>query len=105
MNEIIENIKALVESQEQLADQAVKQYQPIVAQYIADNCTDSNQIAYTLDFMLDFCFNEQMLTLYRKLCRHLYNFDPETAAYYVDAYRERWDEEGKRFGDDKKEQP
>jgi hypothetical protein len=104
MNELIEKIKALAESQEQLAQQAVLQYQPIVAKYLRDKCTDSNQIAYTLDFMLDFCFDEQMLTLYRKLCRYLYSFDPETAIDYVDAYRKRWDEEAERFGNDKKEE-
>jgi hypothetical protein len=104
MNELIEKIKALAESQEQLAQQAVLQYQPIVAKCLRDKCTDSNQIAYTLDFMLDFCFDEQMLTLYRKLCRYLYSFDTETAIDYVEAYRERWDEERKRFGNDKKEE-
>ena len=104
MNELIEKIKALAESQEQLAQQAVLQYQPIVANYIAEHCTDSNKIAYTLDFMLDFCFEEQMLTLYRKLCHHLYRFDPEAALDYTAAYRERWDEEGVRFGNNKKEE-
>ena len=103
MNELIDKIKALAESQVQLAKQALQQYQPIVAQYIHDNCRDSNQIAYTLDFMLEFCFDQQMLTLYRKLCRHLYSFDPETAIDYVEAYRERWDEEGKQFGNEKNE--
>lgn len=103
MNELIEKIKALAESQEQLAKQALQQYQPIAAQYIHDNCRDSNQIAYTLDFMLEFCFDQQMLTLFRKLCRHLYSFDPETAIDYVEAYRERWDEEGKQFGNEKNE--
>lgn len=104
MNELFEKIKALAESQEKLAQQALRHYQPIVANYIAENCTDSNKIAYTLDFMLDFCFDEQMLTLYRTLCRHLYSFDPETAVEYVEEYRERWDEEGVRFGNDKKEE-
>ncbi len=104
MNELIEKIKALAGSQEHLSQQAVQQYQPIVARYIAENCTDSNQIAYTLDFMLDFCFDEQMLSLYRKLCRHLFSFDPTTAIYYVEAYRERWDETGEQFGNGKKEQ-
>lgn len=98
MNELIEKIKAFAEVQEQLGQQAVIQYQPIVSGYINDNCTDSNQIAYTLDFMLDFCFNDDMLMLYRRLCRHLYSFDPKTAVEYIDAYRERWDEDGERFG-------
>ena len=98
MKELIDKIKALAESQEGLAKEAVLHYQPLVAQYIAENCTDSNKIGYTLDFMLDFCFDEQMLALYRKLCQHLYSFDHESAIDYVAAYRERWDEEGKRFG-------
>lgn len=102
MNELIEKIKALAEGQKQLAQQTFQQYQPLVAKYIDENCTDSNQIAYTLDFMLDFCFDEQILLLYRKLCRHVYSFDPKTSLYYVEAYRERWDEEEKRFGDKKR---
>jgi hypothetical protein len=102
MNELIEKIKAMAETQDQLAQQAVLQYKPIVAKYLKSNCTDSNQIAYTLDFMLDFCFDAQMLNLYRKLCRHVYSYDQETAVQYVQAYRERWDEEGKQFGNDEK---
>jgi hypothetical protein len=103
MTELMEKIKALAESQDQLAQQAIQHYLPIVTQFIQDNCTDSNKISYTLDFMLDFCFDEQMLTLYRTLCRHLYSFDPNTAIHYVEAYRERWDEEGEQFGNDKME--
>jgi len=52
--------------------------------------------------MLDFCFDAQMLMLYRKLCRHLYSIDPSAAADYINAYKEMWDEEGKEFGNNKK---
>jgi hypothetical protein len=103
MNELIDNIKALASSQQQLAQQALLQYKPLVEQYISQKCTDSNQIAHTLDYILDFCFDEQMLLLYRHLCRHLYSFDPSTATDYVNAYREMWDEEGKQFGNNDKE--
>jgi hypothetical protein len=54
--------------------------------------------------MLEFHFNAQMLILYRKLCRHVYSFDPKAAIYYVEAYRERWDEEGKQFGNIKRDE-
>ena len=91
--EFIDIIKQLVESRNQLAHLAVEQYRPIVEQYINEKCKDSNKIAYTLDFMLDFCFDEQMLLLYRRLCRHLYDFDTEASLFYVNAYREMWDEE------------
>jgi hypothetical protein len=52
--------------------------------------------------MLDFCFDAQMLLLYRKLCSHLYGIDPSAAADYVNAYREMFDEEGMQFGNNKK---
>lgn len=104
MNKLVSDIQAILESRNQLAKQAFVQYQPIVEQYISDNCTDSNQIAYTLDFMLDFCFDEQMLLLYRRLCRHLFRFDSETTVFYINAYREMWDEEGTMFGIDNKDE-
>jgi hypothetical protein len=67
---MIEAIKKLIEGRDALAKQAVQIYEPIVQKYIATNSQDSNQICYTLDFMLIFCFDDQMLLLYRKLCRH-----------------------------------
>jgi len=39
-----------------------------------------------------------MLLLYRHLCQYLYGIDENAAISYVDAYRERWDEEGVKFG-------
>jgi hypothetical protein len=37
-----------------------------------------------------------MLGLYKKLCRHYYQIDPQAVLFYVNAYREMWGEEGKR---------
>jgi hypothetical protein len=48
--------------------------------------------------MLSFCFDDEMLLHYRKLCRYLYSFDVDSTAFYVDAYREMWDEDGVEFG-------
>ncbi len=99
---MISEIKQFIESRDALAKQALLQYQPIVEQFINENCQDNNKISYNLDFMLDFCFDAQMLLLYRKLCRHLYSIDPSAAADYINAYREMWDEEGMQFGNNKK---
>ena len=41
---------------------------------------------------LDFCFDERMLYLYRKLCRYYYHIDAEATVGYVNAYRDMWDE-------------
>ena len=75
-----------------------EQYAPLVDTIVASQTKDVNYISYTLDFMLDFCFDHQMLQLYRKLCRYLYDIDIETTASYVNAYREMWDEKGEMFG-------
>jgi len=43
--------------------------------------------------MLDFCFDDEMLVCYKKLCRYYIDIDPEATASYVRAYREMWDEQ------------
>jgi hypothetical protein len=32
-----------------------------------------------------------VLEMYKQLCRHYWDIDPEATAYYVNAYREYWD--------------
>jgi len=98
---MIEEIKQLILSRNALAEQALAQYKPLVNHIITSQNTDVNHIFYTLDFMLDFCFDDQMLLLYRRLCRYLYHIDQSAAMDYVNAYREMWDEEGKQFGNKK----
>lgn len=98
---MIDGIKKLIESRGQIARQAWEQYAPLVNSIIASQTKDVNYISRTLDYMLDFCFDNNMLQLYRKLCRYLYNIDKEAAAYYVNAYRKMWDEEGTQFGNNK----
>ena len=95
---MIEEIKKLAEMQTQLAQQAYLQYLPVVENIIATQTKEINQISRTLDYMLDFCFDDQMLLLYRKLCRYLYDIDQETTVFYVYAYLEMWDEEENNFG-------
>ena len=94
---MIEEIKKLAEIRNQLAQQALEQYEPLVTNIIASQNKDVNHICYTMDFMLDFCFDDKMLLLYRRLCHYLLDIDPQATASYVQAYREMWDEEGTQF--------
>jgi len=95
---MIEEIAKILKNRNRLAQQARQQYEPLVNNIIASQNNDVNHICYTMDFMLDFCFDDQMLQLYRRLCRYLMDFDQQAAGDYVNAYREMWDEEGNRFG-------
>ena len=97
---MIEEIKKLIESQGQLVKQAFEQYEPLVKNIIASQNKDVKHISLTLDYMLDFCFDDKMLLLYRRLCRYLLNIDPEATASYIQAYREMWDEKGENFGNE-----
>jgi hypothetical protein len=95
---MIERIKNILEKRSELAHLAKQQYEPVVKQLITSDSRDTQMIERTLDGLLDFCFDDEILLLYRNLCKHLYFFDPEAACYYVNAYREEWDEEGTQFG-------
>lgn len=50
------------------------------------------EIAYIMDGMLDFCQVNEMLLLFKRLCRGLYLKHPELVQDYILYYREMWDE-------------
>ena len=86
-------LDAFVGQLQQLQLQAAQQYQPVVDALVRTGSRDVQQIEHTLDGMLDFCGHAPVLEMYRRLCRHYWDIDPEATAYYVRAYRERWDSE------------
>jgi len=93
---MIEEIKKLIESQQQLAKQAVDIYKQEVDEIIRSKTTNDNKIQLTLDYMLSFCFDDQMLLLYKKLCRYYWDLNPQATADYINYYREMWDEESEK---------
>ena len=94
-NELVDSISQLAKGTEQLAVKVVELYTPIVENIISTKSTDTKLIEQALEFMLDFCFNDKMLLLFKKLCRYYYLFDPQATAEYINLYRELWDDETK----------
>ena len=92
-NELVQAIGKLAVAQQQLARQAEQQYSVEVDSILRDQCSDPRHIERLLDGMLDFCFDEGMLRLYKKLCRYYFKIDQMATVSYVYAYREMWDEE------------
>ena len=92
-NEFVQAIGELAVAQQQLARQAEQQYSFEVDLILRDQCREFQRIECLLDGMLDFCFDDEMLRLYKKLCRYYFKIDPVATASYVYAYREMWDEE------------
>ena len=62
---------------------------------IVDKSTYQNHIDHILDGLLDFCFDESILLLFKKLCRYYLNINPIATADYINFYREMWDDAGK----------
>ncbi len=89
----LEGIKSLLASMQNLTHQAVQQYTPLVEALILSKTKDEYNIQHLLDGILDFCFDDKMLLLFKKLCRYYYYINPEATADYVHYYREMWDED------------
>jgi len=93
MDNLVESIGALAKDAHELARLAVQQYTTEVDAILKVQSRDSMRIERCLDGMLDFCFDDGVLALYKKLCRYYFGIDPEATASYVYAYREMWDEQ------------
>ena len=87
------SITVLAEEMQRLAELALRQYTPVVEGIISSESEDVHHIEHTLDGLLDFCFYDPMVELFRRLCRHYYFINPAAAASHVNNYREMWDSE------------
>jgi len=93
MDHLVQRIGELAAEVRTLADIAEKQYAIEVQDLLKAQVRDPVCIERCLDGMLDFCFHDGVLILYKKLCRYYYDIDPAAAAEYVYAYRDMWDEQ------------
>jgi hypothetical protein len=97
MDDLVRSIGEFAKPRDPLARQAEQPYAVEVEDVLRTECRDSNRIEHLLDGILDFCFDPEMLRLYKKLCRYYFTIDPGATASYVNAYREMWDEEEGRL--------
>jgi hypothetical protein len=106
MDDLVQRIDELARGTQMLTRVAARQYSVEVEAVLKARSRDPRRIERCLDGMLDFCFHDGVLALYKKLCRYYFDIDPEEVVSYVHAYREMWDEsrtfqpekEGKRNG-------
>jgi len=92
-DERFEPIRALAGEMQKLAELALQQYTPVVDDIIGNNSKDVHYIEQTLDRLLDFCFFEPIVHLYRRLCRYYFDIDPNATVSYIYTYRDMWDSE------------
>jgi hypothetical protein len=88
---MMEELWPLIEQIQALHRQAYKVYLPEVDALIRNKIKDDKTIQLLLDGMLDFCGEEQMLSLYKKLCRYYWDINPQATSDYIQYYRETYD--------------
>ncbi|NLF83084.1 MAG: hypothetical protein GX568_03760 [Candidatus Gastranaerophilales bacterium] len=77
INDLIQKIGAIFEGTKALAQQVVKLYSVEVEAIINERSQDEKRIEWYLSYMLDFCFDDEMLLLYKKLCQYYYDINPK----------------------------
>ena len=91
------SIFKLAEQLQSLQQEAVEQtltfYGPEVEDILDNKVTNKQRIEQALDQLLEVAFDERVLKLFKKLCRHYYFIDSRATVFYVESYREMWDEE------------
>ena len=93
MKKKIENIKELAHQLNQLTSVARSQFEKEVNHIIDNKISDDGIIQHTLDSMLSFCFDKEILVFYKSLCRHYFYLNAAATVDYINLYRELWDSE------------
>lgn len=95
--DFFEHIAGLAEQIRGLADDALPGYEDFTDRVIRGQIKELKQIEHHLDNMLTFCFDDRILSLFKRVLRKLYKQYPETVYSYIMAYREMYESDG---GDD-----
>lgn len=91
IEEMTKGIGALAEQMQGMAVDALYRFTPIAEDIIAGKITGENDIGFQLDFMLNYCWDDTVLILYKRILRNLYDKYPALVASYAYAYRNMWD--------------
>jgi hypothetical protein len=89
----LNDFKDLAKQINELNEQAYYSYFPLVEELISSKRKESNEIEHLLDRILDIASSDKGLLLYKRLCRYYWEIDKEATVFYVNAYRELWDDE------------
>jgi len=91
--EFCNNIQKIIKSSEGIYKLAVQEYTPLVDTIIESKSKDSGRIEKLLDDLLSCACDEQILILFKRLCRYYYFINHEAVIFYVNAYRKMWDDD------------
>ena len=89
--ELLENLKGIASQMQALNEQAYYVYLPLVNEIIKSDKRDLHEIEHLMDRLVSFACDDKCLELFKRMCRYLWGFNKEVAAYHIQVYREMWD--------------
>lgn len=98
---ILNDMSALIAQFEEQKRIIYSHYIQAVASVVAGRITAEKEIERIMDGLLGFGDDEKFLTLYKKLCRHVYNSYPQMVGEHIAIFRVQFEEkEEKKNGSD-----
>lgn len=91
--EELDGFKELAESIKKNTQEAFEIYEVQVDRIYRNKVKDEKEIERVIEVLLDYCYDDKMLLLFKRLCRYYYEINPIATYEYVNIYRELWDEE------------
>ena len=88
-----EKINSIVESIKNLNEQAFLVYKPIVEDICSGRTVEGKELEKVLDGLVSVCLGDEMLVLFKQVCRKFYNQYPEIITDYVMFYKEMYEGE------------
>ena len=88
--EFLSDIGVLYKGILDLGESALPIYKEFADDVINERLKNINEIEYQLDYMLSFCFNSEILTLYKAVLRKLYTKHPDIVKFYIEQYFEMY---------------
>ena len=92
------NIFRIAEPIVQIHQNIYEIYLPLVED-VCSRTASEDELSHSLDYLLDFACDEKILELYKMVCRRYLYVYPRCIKYYIEAYREMWEDESKEVRD------
>jgi len=90
-NDIKKLGETIIALQKEAVNQTLLYWKPKAEQIIRDKSRNTNEIEHTLDALCETAFDDEILAVFKKLCRYYYDIDPQATVQQIRFYREMWD--------------
>lgn len=87
-----ELVRSITSGYQNIMKMAIREYTPLVKD-ICQRKASPNEVGHLLDYMFDFVGNNEMLLLYKQVCRCYFDKYPEMIAWHIMEYRKVYDRE------------